>query len=763
MPFDQFTIEQLAGDMLPKATPQQVLASAFNRNHRQNSEGGALAEEFFVENVIDRVETTSTVWLGLTMGCARCHDHKYDPLTQREFYQLFAYFNNIGEAGRGQGVKANPILQARSPLTNPPTDLLAKRKTAEKTVADAESSLPERLEEWIMAKATKLGENPDGWFPAKVNSAKVNKGGKLTREPDESWLFSGQNVKNAAYTISIKTSKAKLTGLRIDALPNNTFGKPRKLARSVNGNFVLTGIEISVSEGSKPGHPVKIERVAASVEQSGYPIGNVIDGKPKTGWAVFGKNSGADAASAFLVFEKPLTLKKNTSLTVKLLHESQFADHNIGQFRLLLTDNKIPDIGTSLSRPVLAALKTPAERRSKAEIKTLRDYYRTIDKPLKKSEKQLQVLTREMEKKGFGEMPVMVMREREGERVAAYLLERGQYQNPVKKDPLPRAVPAALFNGRPEEQPRDRLELARWLVSRKNPVTARVIVNRVWQDHFGTGLVKTIEDFGAQGENPSHPGLLDWLAVEFMESGWDMKALHRLIITYATFRQGSMVDQTLLGRDPDNRLLARGPRYRLDGFTIRDMALAAAGLLDNRIGGPPVKPYQPVGLWNAVSSGAGTRYQPAKGADLYRKSLYTYWKRAVNPPRQIIFDAGGRETCNVHVRRTNTPLQALVLMNDETFIEAARHIAQDTLLKKKSLDQMYRRITAKKAKPGTLTVLKDNLTFFKKHFAANQSEGAEFLKIGSSPHDEKLSIPEQAAWTAVAHLILNLDETITLE
>ena len=297
----------------------------------------------------------------------------------------------------------------------------------------------------------------------------------------------------------------------------------------------------------------------------------------------------------------------------------------------------------------------------------------------------------------------------------------------------------------------------------RNPLTWRSIVNRVWQDHFGIGLVKTVEDFGAQGENPSHPELLDWLAVEFMESGWDMKGLHRLIVTSATFRQGSMVDQTLLSRDPDNRLLARGPRYRLDGFTIRDMALAAAGLLDKRVGGPPVKPYQPIGLWNAVSSGAGTRYQPAKGEDLYRKRLYTYWKRAVNPPRQIIFDAGGREACNVHVRRTNTPLQALVLMNDETFIEAARNIAQNTLEKSKNLGQMYRQITAKKAKPETLAVLKENLAFFQKHFASDKSEAAEFLKTGSSPRDEKLSIPEHAAWTAVAHLILNLDETITLE
>jgi hypothetical protein len=295
-----------------------------------------------------------------------------------------------------------------------------------------------------------------------------------------------------------------------------------------------------------------------------------------------------------------------------------------------------------------------------------------------------------------------------------------------------------------------------------------VIVNRVWQDHFGQGIVKTIEDFGAQSRLPSHPGLLDWLVVEFIESGWDLKALHRLIVTSATYQQSSRVSRELLAKDPENQLLARGPRYRMDGFAIRDLALRAAGLLDTRVGGPPVKPYQPDGLWNNLGGGANVRYNPGKGADLYRKSLYTYWKRAVNPPRQLIFDAGGREACNVAVRRTNTPLQALVLMNDVTFIEAARKVAEQVLKGAEQdtdirLSEIYRKVTALEPDPEKTVIMKENLTFFLSHFESNSEQATDFLKAGESPRDESIPVAEHAAWTAVAHLVLNLDTSVTLQ
>ena len=773
-PFDEFTIEQLAGDMLPEATGDQILASAFNRNHRQNAEGGALAPEFFVENVIDRVETTSTVWLGLTMGCARCHDHKYDPLSQQEFFQMFAYFNNIGERGTGKGLQANPVQNFRSPLIDPPQELLTALEKANAAEADAKKTLKSRRDAWISEAAIALTakEQKQEWTLQEISKAEVeNAEGTLSKEDDGSLVFNGQNVSKAAYRVGISSKgNQKVTAVRIDALPDSTFGKPRQLARSVNGNFVLTDVKIAiVNDISGKARSLDIAHAAASFEQDNYPVSNTIDDNAGSGWAVFGSGARPESVSAYFFLATSVDLKKGESLELLLNHGSNFSDHNIGKFKVFLTDEDVSDKVTksTLSPKITSALKTAKERRSAAENKTLADYYLTIDQATKTSKKAVADAEKKLKAVGAESVSVMVMREREGERIPAYLLERGQYDAPDKSKELPRAVPAAFFEGEAEDQPQDRLELARWIISENNPLTPRVIVNRMWQDHFGMGLVKTTEDFGAQSELPTHPELLDWLAVEFMESGWDVNALQKLIVTSATFQQGAAVDPGLLERDPENRLLARGPRYRLDGFSIRDNALQASGLLDRRVGGSPVKPYQPEGLWNSMASGAGTRYPMDKGDDLYRKSLYTYWKRAVNPPRQLIFDSGGREACSVAVRRTNTPLQALVLMNDVTFIEAARNLAEIVLKEEsetdKRLKEIYRRVTALSLDGKRLAILQKNLAYFSKHFAEHPEEAAEFLKSGSSPRDESLPVPEHAAWTAAAHLVLNLDTTISLQ
>ncbi len=772
--FDEFTIEQLAGDMLPDATGDQILASAFNRNHRQNAEGGALAPEFFVENVIDRVETTSTVWLGLTMGCARCHDHKYDPLSQKEFFQMFAYFNNIGERGTGKGIQANPVRSFRSPLVDPPAEFLTALEKAKAAEAEAQKGLNQRRDQWV-AEATaalQAEDTPQKWTAIKLSKAEVENGdGTLAMEDDGSWIFDGQNVPKAKYRLQIDgTWNKPVTGLRLDALPDSTFGKPRQLARSVNGNFVLTDVKAAiVDEKTGKSRPVEIAHAAASFEQDNYPVSNAIDAKPATGWAVYGPKVRPETVSAFFFLSKPVVIKETERLELRLSHESNFTDHNIGRFRIFLTDEDVEDKVTksTLAPKITAVLKIPKDRRSKGEIKTLTDYYLTIDQPLKEAKRDVAKAEKQLRDAGAESVPVMVMKEREGERLPAYLLDRGQYDAPDTSEELARALPAAFFDGKEEDQPQDRLELARWIVSDSNPLTARVIVNRVWQDHFGVGLVKTTEDFGAQSELPSHPQLLDWLAVEFMESGWDLKALHKLIVMSATYQQGSFVDPTLYERDPGNRLLARGPRYRLDGFSIRDSALKAAGLLSDRVGGPPVKPYQPEGLWNSLAAGAGTKYAVGTGEDLYRKSLYTYWKRAVNPPRQLIFDSSGREACSVAVRRTNTPLQALVLMNDVTFVEAARNLAEDVIQKEADSDnrlrEIYRRATSLSATEKQIEVMRANYDYFTKHFASHPDEAAEFLKAGNSPRDESIPAPEHAAWTAVAHLVLNLDTTISLQ
>ncbi len=772
-PFDEFTIEQLAGDMLPEADNEQILASAFNRNHRQNSEGGALAEEFFIENVIDRVETTSTVWLGLTMGCSRCHDHKYDPISQREFYQFFAYFNNTGEKGIGKGPSANPVLATHSPLTKPSPSQQAELDAAVAETKKAQASLNQRLKTWSNGIAAAARKDSGHWTPAKTETAKVIKGGQLIAEPEGSYLFQGDNgLTNVEYRIALASNSSPITALRLDALTHPAFGKPRQLARSVNGNFVLTEIEFFATRSGK-GKPEKIliKGASASYQQDGYPIDNTIDGNPKSGWAVSGKDVRAESVSAFFTLEEPIVLERKGTLEVRLKHQSKFADHNIGRFRIMTTDQENPDVRDTvgLSPKILSAIKVPENKRSQGQQKTLRDYYTTIDEPLLKARKKVAALNRKLDALGVGKAPVMVMREKEGEPTPAYLLDRGLYDQPDTSEALPRGVPEALFVGESEDMPQDRLELAQWIVAPDNPLTSRVIVNRVWRDYFGTGLVKTVEDFGSQGEPPSNPHLLDWLAVEFVESGWDLKALHQLILSSATFQQSSKVTPKLVAADPENRFLARGPRMRLDGFSIRDTALHAAGLLDERVGGPPVKPYQPEGLWNDVAGRSSIRYELDSGNDLFRKSLYTYWKRAVNPPRQIIFDSSGREMCNVTINRTNTPLQALVLMNDETFIEAARHIAARSLTEKPSnneadrLGYLYELVTARKITTIQLETLTKNLTFFREHFASKPESAETFLKIGSTPRNESLDPIEHAAHTAVAHLVLNLDESITLE
>jgi hypothetical protein len=751
MPFDQFTIEQLAGDMLPEATPLQVLASAFNRNHRQNSEGGALAEEFFVENVIDRVETTSTVFLGLTMGCARCHDHKYDPLSQREFYQLYAYFNNIGERGTGKGVSANPILKTGSPIGNTVPEALPEKLTAaEAALAESKAGLAERQLSWEASLLN--GKQQQTWLAP--SSIKVSTDvGRLVAS-DDSWLADGQQGKPATYRITL-TSERAVTAIRLEALPHKSFTAPNKLARSVNGNFVLNEVSLALD-----GKPVRFSAVKATYSQANYPAANLIDGKLGTGWAISGIKG---PASALFTLANPL--RSDKPLTLTLIHASRFAEHNIGRFRISISDTPAPTLADDPFPPaVLAAAQVPADQRDGKQNKLLSTHYASVDVSLRQTQKAVDDLRAEIAKQGYGVVPVMVMQEREGEPMTAYFLKRGQYTEPDMDQPMSRRLPEALYGT--GEPPKDRLELARWLVSRDNPLTARVIVNRLWQQIFGIGLVKTVEDFGSQGEMPSHPELLDWLAVEFIESGWDYRALFRLILESETFRQSSASSAEQRLRDPQNRLLARGPRYRLDGFAIRDNALRAAGLLNPRIGGPPVKPYQPTGLWNTVAGGSNIRYGQGKGADLYRKSLYTYWKRAVNPPRQIIFDAAGRETCNVNARITNTPLQALVLMNDVTFVEAARNLAQRVMTSGSSdsrLQRIYQQATARQASEATLAVLRDNFAFFQSHFAADSAAAEAFLKAGESPRDAGLQAPEHAAYTAVAHLVLNLDETITLE
>lgn len=766
MPFDQFTVEQLAGDMLPNATESQRLATAFNRNHRQNAEGGALAAEFLVENVIDRVETTSTVWLGLTMGCARCHDHKYDPLSQREFYQMFGYFNNIGEAGIGPGVKANPTLKTRSPLAVAPTELVQARDAATAEVAKSRTGIEARMKRWAAEQTERQSERTQTWAAVSISAATLDGEGKLAVSDDRVVRFSpGGSGQNLGYELKLSAEPSHWTALRIEALSDPAFAKPRQLAPSVNGNFVLTDLQVL-----RGGEPLKLQSVVPSFEQPGYPARFAIDDDPKSGWAVFDPQAKGESVALVVRLAEAIDIAAGEEIVVRLRFDSQFANHAIG--KLQIATSSVPNAGLAagdeFSATVAAALRKPADKRSQEDWKQLQDHYETIDPAILKALQTLEAAQGQLAAALGPEASVMVMSERSGDPTPTYLLNRGQYNEPVKDEPLTRGVPTALLPDENAVQPGNRLELARWLVSRENPLTARTAVNRIWQQHFGVGLVKTANDFGLQGERPSHPELLDWLAVEFIESGWDLRYLHRLIVTSAAYRQSSRHTAAQDAVDPENRLLARGPRFRLDGFAIRDLALQASGLLTEKMGGPSAKPYQPGGLWAAVAANVGTRYQPDRGENLYRKSMYTYWKRAVNPPRQTIFDAGGREVCSVQANRTNTPLQALVLMNDPTFVEAARNLAQRSLLAHPgeidgAIAATYRQAIGRPADAETLAILKNNWAFFQLHFAEQPEAAEKLLAIGESKRDPSLSATDLAATTAVAHLIMNLDEFVTVE
>ena len=768
-PFDEFTIEQLAGDMLTDASTDQKIASAFNRNHRINGEGGVIPEEYRVEYVIDRLETTGTIWLGLTVGCARCHSHKFDPISHREFYSLFSYFNNVPENGRdGNKGNAEPILSVPVPGKE------AKLRMAERRIQELKAAQqvmsPEflaELEEWKKDVRRELGNGkPQSmWRPAPVSEVASTGGVTFQDLSDGSYLASGNNPSNPTYTVEIRPGAGVVTGIRLEALTHSKLTNSG-LSRSVNGNFVMTEFEIEtqVTDLGKT-ERLAIASAVAGYSQSNYPIKLSIDGKAGTGWAVFGRPKMLDTPAVFTLAE-PLNASEETILTVRIRHGGSFSRHAVGRFRLSLSSSSLPSLDGKEGLPsnVIAALKRSDADFRDEERSALVDYFREIAPvfaPLRsqasKAEKALARL------KKTTSTSVMVMSEMP-ERRPAFLLNRGQYDQPGE-EVFP-AIPASL--GRlPEGAPNNRLGLAQWLVIPDNPLTARVTVNRYWQMLFGTGLVASIDDFGAQGEYPSHPELLDWLATEFVRTGWNVKSMLRLIVTSATYRQSSMVTPGLYARDPDNRLLARGPRFRLAGETIRDQALAVSGLLEPTIGGPSVKPYQPAGLWEEVAYDKKMRYTRGAGEDLYRRSMYTFWKRAVAPPSMILFDSSGRERCDVSRRATNTPLQALVTLNDVQFVEAARVFAERMMREggDRTVDRLryaWRLVLARFPDELELETLMKSFQNYLNHYQRHPEAVAELMMIGE--HPSSIGNPVQlAAYTAIANMILNLDETVTRE
>ena len=738
MPFDQFTVEQLAGDLLPGATMEQRLATGFHRNHRTSAEGGIVDEEFRVEYVADRTETTSTVWLGLTIGCARCHDHKYDPLPQTDYYSLFAFFNNVPEKGFVYNFgNEPPFIKAPLPaqqhelaaldarLAAARSDLQALDPRIEKAQRAWEGRLPRDLG-WnvnrsmalhvpethqfdgkngleIDGKATKFDYQDAFTYAAWVNPATAN-GAILSQAED---YFEGSG--HALYVLDGKLRLHAIfrwtdLGMRVESQEPLAIGKWQHVAVSYDGGMRASGVRMYVN-----GLPVKTKILFDSMI-----------------WPIDVKEPFRIGAGGGMRFEGGI--------------------RDVRIFRRAL----------SAEEAAVLPVETPLRDGGVSAAFRLRSAFLELAPPPEVGAAMLRVETAEKARDEFyASIPTSMVMEDMPQPRETFLLQRGAYDAPGER--VFANVPAVL-PPLPEGIRHDRLALARWIVSRENPLTARVFVNRLWQMLWGTGLVKTAEDFGSQGEQPSHPELLDWLAVEFMDSGWDVKHMLRLMVTSSTYRQSSSAPVDAIQRDPENRLLARGARFRLPAEMIRDQALAASGLLVEKTGGPSVKPYQPPGLWEELQGGKG--YVADKGEGLWRRSLYTYWKRTVAPPSMINFDSPSREVCVVRTSRTNTPLQALNLMNDVTYLEAARKLGE-RMMREGGIERGYQLLLARAPDPEESALLSRLLARSLRHYESRPEQAEAYLNNGAAPLPPSATKAELAAWTSVASLLLNLDEAVT--
>jgi mono/diheme cytochrome c family protein len=796
LPFDQFVIDQLAGDLLPNATREQKVASGFNRNHMINFEGGAIADEYQVEYVVDRVEATSTAFMGLTMGCARCHTHKYDPITHKEFYQFFAFFNNVPERGLdGRTGNAMPFLLLPTPAQQSKLDELDAAIKSRETILADEAVAPIQAE-WERSFADTLAPIDRDGLVAHYEldgnfsdiSGRYQHGRTVVGDPTfdpgqigRAASFDGDTEVSFGNVGSFDLSDRFSLAVWLRARGNQPMSVFQKIddAKRRRGyewrldDIVLVGIQrwaarmTIVLASDTPGSRIEIRtrerlrlgdwyHVTLTYDGSGKASGLFlyVDGK------LFETDVVRNALSGSIGTEAPLRLG---SKALGKPFDGQIDDLRL--YNRTLTPEHVEQIALHYQPRVV--LSGVTGKRSKGEAEEVREYFLTYAAPeeLRTAHKELKALAAERLEYEKRIPSAMVMSEAAKPR-ETFVLARGDYRNHTDK--VEPGVPAML-PPLAKDAPRNRLTLARWLVDPAHPLTARVAVNRFWQMYFGFGIVKTQEDFGVQGEPPVHPELLDWLATEFIRTQWDVRAMQRLIVTSATYRQASTVTAALLEKDPDNRLLARGPRMRLPAEMIRDTALAASGLLNGEIGGPSVLPYQPKGLWEEMAFGEGfsaQSYEQSHGKDLYRRGMYTFWKRTVPPASMATFDAPDREKCTARRALTNTPLQALVLMNDPTYVEASRALAQRTLLEagkdeKQRVEFAFRLATARKPTGKEAGVLRHLLKARLEEFQKDRGAAMKLLGVGESARDRSLEPSELAAWTTVASTILNLDETIT--
>jgi hypothetical protein len=738
MRFDQFTIEQLAGDLLPNATVEQKVATGFHRNHMVNVEGGIIGAEFIAEYTADRVETTAAVWMGQTFNCSRCHDHKFDPFTQKDFYSMKAFFANVGEQGDGaQDSVTLPAPDIEKQIAPMQAEVKALQdKLAKQTVADAD----------VRVWADRLVKEKLAWQPLEI--AKVNgPEGKPTAAADARAFdlsLVNREAKPIVATVKIPAGK-KITALRIECVTTADLARialgrvyaERGKRKPIEMRGAVEGVSLKVTDANRI---LTANRKKARVEIVHGP------GQPPQA-LVWQLATPLEAKGTDETFDFNITVISAGVPT---------------QWRVLFAEAPADQL---VAKATLDIAAKPAAKLTPAETKTLRGEYQLALSESKEAGVKIAELNEEIA--GLrAKLPTAIVMNERAKPKDTFILMRGVYDRPGDK--VTAATPAVL-PPLPKDAPGNRLGLARWLVSKEHPLTARVTVNRLWQSVFGTGLVRTSEDFGSQGEAPSHPELLDWLAGEFMRSGWDVQHMLRLILNSATYQQSSRVTPALLAADPDNRLLARGPRFRMNAEFVRDQALAAAGLLSEKVGGKSVKPYHPPGLYELVTAGSSTNtYVEDKGEGLHRRSLYTYWKRSVPHPAMIAFDAPGREVCALRRPRSNTPIQALNLMNDPAYIEAARHLAVKMIQASSGLPEQihqgYRLLLGRDASAAELAVLTRAYDRAHTDFTKDPKGTTGLLKTGDASLAEKTVDPAVlAAMTNVASTILCLDETVTKE
>jgi hypothetical protein len=770
-PFDQMTIEQVAGDLLPEPSIDQRVATGFNRCNVSTSEGGSIEEEVHVRNTVDRVETFSTVYLGLTMGCAVCHDHKFDPITQEEFYGLYAYFNSL----EPNGMDGNALLHP--PFVEVPTAEQAARRTELQTQIAA---VKERIR--LAIDTLEYTDPQPDYDPESVSPADyvwidddVPSGANLQTDGHD-WEWVSEPVHSGERAMK-RTVDALGQHFFTGATPPLILGQGDRFFAHVylDPENPPSAIMLQFNDGTWE-HRAYWGTAQIPFGNHGQPSKRKIDVLPQTGeWVRLevpidkvGLKPGAKVHGwAFTQFGGTVYWDQS-GLTTRTPQGGQtFKSQRL--WEVATAD------GSGLPKPVQEAIKVAPAERNEQQQQTVRQYF--LENIYVEAQQTLQPLTEqrtalETELTQLNEaIPKTMVSEEMAEPRQAFFLNRGEYDN--KGEPVDRHLPAAL-PPMPADAPQNRLGLAQWLVDPSHPLMSRVTVNRWWQRYFGTGLVKTSEDFGIQAEPPSHPELLDWLAVEFIESSWDVKHMQKLIVMSATYRQSSPVSAEARRRDPGNRWLARGPRFRMPAELIRDQALFVSGLLVEKLGGPSVKPYQPDGLWEAVgyTDSNTANFAQDDGVNLYRRSMYTFWKRTSPPPSMATFDAPSRETCTVRRPRTNTPLQALVLMNDKQFVETARHFAQRILAEAPSseserLEWAFRVITSRRPDQSEMAVLQQVLEQHQSDFAADPQRATALIDSATTQINpdhldrDKSHDPQLAAWTLVASLLLNLDETVT--